>query len=221
MVDLPTSFDPPAYDESHLIFNEIEGDGLVTVSWPLIGIELLVTKREYPPHDEAMRHTPGLYFHGHSGYSIQEFHEFFLQGLPEYCSFRLGTVAVSMGEITPLGIFLFDRYYDDDVHGEWQDLASVRLIGVTSEYAEAYFLNAQVIAVYFQVEIHPVIAGSAHHVTNTVLIAVFAAGTFMHLGKRLGLIGAEKRTNYLGCFRFSICLLFILNGNFNIIGKIF
>ena len=142
MVDLPTSFDPPAYDESHLIFNEIEGDGLVTVSWPLIGIELLVTKREYPPHDEAMRHTPGLYFHGHSGYSIQEFHEFFLEGLPEYCSFRLGTVAVSMGEITPLGIFLFDRYYDDDVHGEWQDLASVRLIGVTSEYAEAYFLNA-------------------------------------------------------------------------------
>jgi hypothetical protein len=47
-----------------------------------------------------------------------------------------------MGEITPLGIFLFDEFYDNDMHGEWEDLASVRIIGVTSEYAEAYFLNA-------------------------------------------------------------------------------
>jgi hypothetical protein len=140
LTELPTSFDPPAYDESHLIFNK--ADGLVTVSWPLVGVELVVTTLEYPPHDEAMRHTPGLRFHGRSGYSIEEFHEFFLVGFPEYCSFRLGNAAVSLGEITPLGIFLFNEFYDDDMHGEWQDLASVRIIGVPSEYAEAYFRNA-------------------------------------------------------------------------------
>lgn len=142
MVELPTSFDPPGYhDEDHLTISEAEG--LVTVSWPTLGVDIVVTKRQYPPLDEAARHTPGLQFYGQSGFTIDTYHEFFIEFVPEFCSFRLGSAAVSIGEVTPLAVFLFDQFHDRHYHGdEWEAVSTVRIVGASSEHAEAYLLNA-------------------------------------------------------------------------------
>jgi hypothetical protein len=142
MPAIPLQFEPGPWDESHLHFEDI-GGGLFNVTWQFLGLDLVVTKQWYPPLSEAQKHTPDLRVYGTTGYSLGMHHEFLIQGVEHYCEFMLGRAEVTIGQVTPLAVYLFDNFYDKHVHGdEWDSVSSVRIVGVTTERAEAYLLNA-------------------------------------------------------------------------------
>jgi len=81
--------------------------------------------------------------HGRLGYSLNSFHELFLDIENfAYFEFRIENAEVSLGETTPLGRFIFDREHNDDYHGEWDYISSVRLLNVDQDKLEVYLLNA-------------------------------------------------------------------------------
>ena len=55
-------------------------------------------------------------------------------------------------------------------------------------FIQAHFLNADVVAAYFQVKVNAVVARTGAQVTNAILIAVFTARTLVYLAERFGFI---------------------------------
>ena len=86
---------------------------------------------------------------------------------------------------------------------------------------KSHLLDADVGAIHFEVKVHAVGSCGSRQVTDAILIAVFATLTFVHLCKSLGFVIVEKTFEYFYCFGFWIYLLFVLNGNFHVIGKVF
>lgn len=142
MVTIPTKFSPPSVDyEKHLDITP--SDNIYKIFGSIVGIEIYANKARWPDFKEIRKHTPEITFHNHFGYSVGLYHEFFINALPNNYSFVLGKADISFGEVTPMGIYLFDNYHDKWVHGEsWESVNSIRMFGVYVDVAEAYLLNA-------------------------------------------------------------------------------
>jgi hypothetical protein len=142
MPPIPTEFEPGPWDESHLTIDD-SGEGLFTVTWPLRGLAVVVTKELYPPLAGTQKHTPALRVYGTKGFSLGTYHEFFIEGVENYCAFTLGEAEVTVGQVTPLALYLFECFYDRLMYGdEWGSVSTVRILGVSNERVEAYLLNA-------------------------------------------------------------------------------
>ncbi|MFH1374686.1 MAG: hypothetical protein ABII79_12905 [bacterium] len=139
MTTIPTKFEPPSWYDEHLDFKK--GETLCEICWPLLGLSVFSSKEIYPNLEEVMKKTPGFKPHGRQGYSLGQFHEFFVSNPPKYYECKLGRAGASVGEVTPLGIYLFDSYFDNNYFGDWDCVASVRILGIPPELVEAYLLN--------------------------------------------------------------------------------
>ena len=81
--------------------------------------------------------------HGRLGYSLGSFHEFFIHSEDSaYLSFRIENAEISLGDVTPLGKFIFDGEHKNDYHGEWDYIPTIRLLNVDRDELEVYLLNA-------------------------------------------------------------------------------
>ena len=128
---------------------------LLEVRWPLLGVSILQTRGgdrqdDYVDLEDVAKNTPGFCQHGMFGYSIDQFSEFFAYDQSGNFSHEIeltfGNVEVTIGRVTPLGIWLFDNYHDDDYLPDWPDLHSIRILGASAEKAETYLLNALITA---------------------------------------------------------------------------
>jgi hypothetical protein len=109
------------------------------VRWPERDVSVVATKPRRPSHSSLVRLNPHLHFSELYG----SFHEFFIEGVSEAASFRVGKADVGIGEISPIGMFLFEPYYDRKEHGdEWGYLSTVQIANVAAASAEVYLLNA-------------------------------------------------------------------------------
>lgn len=138
---IPVTFDPPAWESEHLEIRKEEH--AYSITWRETGITVWASKPKEPEHKNLLRHTPTLKFHGMFGYSIGTYHEFFIGAVDNYAEFGLGKADVSIGDVSPLAIFLFGAYYHRKAHGdEWNYLSTVRIQNAPVEFAEMYLLNA-------------------------------------------------------------------------------
>ena len=149
MPAIPFTFDPPVHDldiEGHLVFEGTGHEKLL--KWPDIDIRIKVFEGEhgYPDIDKTEKWSNGAFSrHGDFGYSIGRFHEFFIEAVPDYMRFVFGEVEVSVGDVTPLGVYFYYNQYDDDIDGgEWGSYSSVRIYGPQKDDAEIYFLNCAI-----------------------------------------------------------------------------
>lgn len=149
---IPYEFDPPAsdYETAHLKFHDVEGGQIV--SWPLVGASLFFSgERYYPSLDKLEANNGGLFkAHGLHGFSAGTYHEFLVNiqtdGFGNISSrfggFRMGSVEATFGLATPLAALVFSAYHRSKYFGDWDQIASLRIVGVNIDEVEAAFINA-------------------------------------------------------------------------------
>lgn len=138
---VPYSFDPPSdeWKEAHLVWEDAAGGKFA--SWPLIGERIFVPEKRNRLDDLVAPNSGAFTPHSNFGFTLGQYSEF-LVSTPEYGAFKMGDVEASFGDATPLAAMIFYPIHQRKVHGEWQEFASLRILGVGSELAEAAFLNA-------------------------------------------------------------------------------
>lgn len=144
MSHIPLKFSPPADElvEAGYLVKGDRGDA-VEVTWPLLGIIIFVKESYgYPSFESVKSLNNNVAIYGDYGYSVGQFHEIFLGVVPAYVAFKLGEVEVTIGQATPLGVYLFDNQHDHKFWGEWSNVASARIYGCSVEQAETYLINA-------------------------------------------------------------------------------
>ena len=133
-----------------------ERDGLIEVRWPPLD---LVAYHEPPQWSDvgpdprnAERHTPQLTIHGRFGYTLSQFSEFFViadwywyDDAIYFVDARIGTSEVTIGEVTPLGRYLFNYHHDIHIHPDWSSLCSVRIWGRPVDFIESQLLHAVIL----------------------------------------------------------------------------
>lgn len=146
---VPYDFDPTSDQfDGHL--KEEDAPGGVFVSWPITGTRFFYPTEPDTPlwrhanFEDLTEHNKGLFkAHGLSGFSIGTYHEFLLtEGTDRDATFKMGSVEASFGMATPLAALAFNAYHRGKYFGEWYEIRSLRLIGVTSDEVEAAFLSA-------------------------------------------------------------------------------
>lgn len=142
---IPYEFDPPAadYETAHLVYQDVAGGQMV--SWPVVGASLLLPKSEHSVKIQDIEtHNKGKFkAHGRSGFSVGDYHEFLVGAWTEkICGFKMGNIEATFGEATPLAAMIFAPYHRGKYHSEWNDILSLRIIGIGVDEVEAAFLSA-------------------------------------------------------------------------------
>jgi len=143
---IPFEFDPPAqeFEEHHLRYESVQGGQLVT--WPLIGVGIVVPPHEYSPDfDDIEKANGGLVkFHSLKGFSVGSYHEFLVQELPTHIGFKMGKIEVTFGNATPLMAYLFHGYHREKYFGMWDTITTARILGASSDEVEIAFVNGAI-----------------------------------------------------------------------------
>jgi len=146
---VPYDFRPTSNDwDEHL--KEEAAPGGVFVSWRVTGTRLFYPVSEDRPtwryaNFEALAESNEGLFKGYglSGFSVGTYHEFLVGAdIDRDSTFKMGSVEASFGMATPLAALLFNAYHRGKYFGEWYEIRSLRLIGVTMDEVEAAFLSA-------------------------------------------------------------------------------
>jgi hypothetical protein len=144
---VPFEFDPLShrFEEADYL-TRVDRGAHTVVSWPAVGATLITEETKYGGYVSLKRlpelNGPAFRRHGDYGYSVGQFHEFFIAFLPSYMGFKFGDVEVTLGQVTPLGVYLFNEQYDDHIDGGcWEGYSSVRVLGASAEAAELYLIN--------------------------------------------------------------------------------
>ena len=143
MPTIPLQFDPPAWEhhEGHLDFAEILGN--TNVTWKLMGLSIRHPSGSmWPDLNEVKRETQSINLFGNFGFNLGKYSEIFLGDIPNFATFRLGTVEVTFGQPSPLITYLFDTHRDKHFHGHWSDMATIRIFGSSYEESEIILLNS-------------------------------------------------------------------------------
>lgn len=153
MTKIPISFKKDEDKKwSDLLIRDIS-DGIVSVKWPEINIEIFFSdtkkkKNEYwPDINDIKKYTPNFHFYETFGFTVNKYSEFLIiteewEKAPDICLKVNSGIEITIGDITPLGHFIFDIFHDNDIHPELELCKSIRIIGCDSENVELYLLNA-------------------------------------------------------------------------------
>jgi hypothetical protein len=141
---IPFTFSPRAssFTKYHLEYESLPKG--VRVRWPLAGVTFVVpqTKR-YASFGEMEKANKGLLkFHGFTGFSIGNYHEFLIDSLPTMMGYRMGKIEVSFASATPLMAYLFQSLHREKYFGNWENIFTARIFGAEPEEAELAFINA-------------------------------------------------------------------------------
>jgi hypothetical protein len=148
VIPLNIDFNPSDFN-SELV--EATADGIKSIKWELLNLEILFSesnkKYSWPSIDDIEKHTPSFKFYERFGYTIDKFSEFLIiaedwEYAPNIC-INVGTgIEISVGDLTPIGCYIFDIYRDNNYHPEFEFCKSIRIYGCDSENVELYLLNA-------------------------------------------------------------------------------
>lgn len=125
-------------------------DGIVSILWQEMNIELLFgdTKRNehWPEINDIKKHTPGFHFYDNFGYSVDKYSEFLIiaedwEIASDICLKDSSGIEITLGDLTPMGYYIFDILRDNNVHPEFEYCRSIRIYGCEPENVELYLLN--------------------------------------------------------------------------------
>jgi hypothetical protein len=147
---IPFEFDPPGndFEADHLITQEVDGGARIT--WPLIGKSFFLPRRADRPVTTSFlvdlatieQHNPHLKIHRLGGFSLGDYHEFFVHGVPAHRAYKFTNVEASFGEGSPLLARMFWDVYYEKYWGEWTSNTSLRIINCSLEAVERYVIAA-------------------------------------------------------------------------------
>lgn len=147
---IPFEFDPTGddFEADHLKTEVVEGGKRII--WPLIGKSFFLPDRADEPDavafyvdlDTIGTHNPQLKIHALGGFSLGDYHEFFVEGVPAHRAFRFGNVEASFGEGSPLLARLFWGVYYEKYWGEWNTMATLRITSCPLDTVERYVIAA-------------------------------------------------------------------------------
>jgi hypothetical protein len=147
---IPYDFEEDRDREIEQWFSISERNGIVEAYSQALAVRLYHDPADYHPDSENIAsRTPGLIIHEGCGYSLGTLHEFRVTVERDlmspddryYVCFRLGDVEVSIGSPTPVFKYIFLNNYDDDYHGDWDWMYTLRLLGTAAINAELFLLN--------------------------------------------------------------------------------
>jgi hypothetical protein len=147
---IPFAFEPPGndFDADHLTSQAVEGGERIT--WPLIGKSVFLPDRGgkaaadvfYVKLDTIEQHNPLLKIHDLGGFSLGDYHEFFIGDAPAHRAYRFGPVEASFGEGSPLLARLFWDVYYEKYWGDWSGCTSLRITNCQPDLLERYVIAA-------------------------------------------------------------------------------
>ncbi|HEY9235231.1 MAG TPA: hypothetical protein VIP08_09380 [Phenylobacterium sp.] len=147
---IPFEFDPPGsdFESDHLTTQDVDGGQRIT--WPLIGKSFFLPDRGGKPAGVKFyvdlrtieQTNPQLAIHRLGGFSLGDYHEFFMHGVPAHRAYRFGSVEASFGEGSPLLARLFWGVFYEKYWGEWSTNASLRITNCSLETVERYVIAA-------------------------------------------------------------------------------
>jgi len=150
MAIVPLNLDFSTIDyRSELV--ETTKDGLKSFCWDLLNIEISFVDSEenryWPRIEDIEKQTPSFKFHEKFGYTIDKFSEFLIIAeewdyAPNVCIKVDGGIEISVGDLTPMGCYIFDIFHDNNYHPEFEYCKSIRIHGCSSDGVELYLLNA-------------------------------------------------------------------------------
>ncbi len=151
MTKIPISFEKDDDLEwSDLLIKEVS-DGIVTIKWSELNIEILFSdikiNEHWPDIDDIKKYTPDFHFYETFGYTINNYSEFLIiaeewENAPDICLKESNGIEITIGDLTPLGHYIFGIFRDNNLHGELEYCKSIRIFGCDSANVELYLLNA-------------------------------------------------------------------------------
>ncbi|MUO44710.1 hypothetical protein [Agrobacterium vitis] len=144
MPHIPFDFDPPASPEDDPRFTYSTDGKNTRIRWPLVSVDILYPEhRLFPSIADTVALNAGVMVaHNQMGYSVGQFHEFFVSVRNEIAAaFVMGRIEATFGRATPLAATLFESHRSK-YHGDWSEIWTLRLFGAKQEDLEAAVLNA-------------------------------------------------------------------------------
>ena len=149
MFKVPLRFDYSEDDYPGIEYKFIESQNYWEIYLTTLNLSFVYDKEPFSKDfyyldiDRIEKLNTNFKAHGRLEYSLGSFHEFFLfSENSAYLSFRIEDAEISLGDLTPLGKFIFDGEYKNDYHGEWDYIPTIRLANVDRDELEVYLLNA-------------------------------------------------------------------------------
>lgn len=142
---IPYAFEEPEEGYESLIEHQNEGD-FIKLKWS--GVEsALYHKGEfrwYPDLDNIAENTNDFKFYPNYGFRLGRYSEFLIA--PDYggrvkeITVKIDSTEISIGQATPLAMYLLDGLHDKHIDPEWNDMFSIRILGPRAEKIESYLL---------------------------------------------------------------------------------
>lgn len=147
---IPFEFEPLGneFEADHLTETQVEGG--LRLTWPLIGKSVFLPDRDgksaaekfYVDLDTIEATNPQLKIHALGGFSLGDYHEFFIHGAPAHRAYRIGKAEVSFGQGTPLMARLFWGVYYEKYWGEWSYRTCLRIANCPPDAVERTVIAA-------------------------------------------------------------------------------
>lgn len=153
---IPLYFDPvvDAEDDPRLVYSPATGGQKIV--WPAVGLSFFLPQRKYWAYlSDIVDENDGLVLsHSQKGYSIGQYHEFFLKRWTgSAAAYKMGEIEATIGTATPFAAAIFQGHHRDKYFGSWNEIWTLRLFGVRSEDLEAALLNALLLHAHEQGEL--------------------------------------------------------------------
>jgi hypothetical protein len=113
--------------------------------WPLLDIRFKGPRdSEFVAVERLEEMNSNVKLHGRYGYSIGNFHEFFITDsvADNFATLPIAGSIATVGKITPLGYFLFRADCEEDYHGHIAHWQTIRLQNLPPKNLEAVLLKA-------------------------------------------------------------------------------
>jgi len=142
---VPFDFDPPVDPEEdpRLIYEAVTGG--TRLSWPAVGATVFLPTRKFwaSLSEIASENAQTFIAHGHKGFSIGRYHEFFVTPCNEtFAGFNMGGIEATFGLASPLAAAIFFGHHREKYFGGWSSIWTLRLFGAQQDDLEAAVISA-------------------------------------------------------------------------------
>lgn len=151
MTIVPIDFEIEEDLEVSDLLERTTSDGIVSVKWKELNVEILFSDSEknqhWPNVDDIKKHTSNFKLYKRLGFTIDKYSEFLIvaedwEHAPNICIKDDTGIEITIGDLTPIGHYIFDIFHDHNYHGEFEYYQSIRIYGCNSENVEVILLNA-------------------------------------------------------------------------------
>lgn len=148
---VPNKFNIEHGEDLSSLLDKHVSNGIVSVKWKDFNIEIFFSDTErnsyWPEIEDIKKHTPDFLFYENFGFTVGKYSEFLVYAedwdyLPDTYLTDGSGVEISIGEVSPIGYYIFDINHDNNLHADLREYCkSIRIFGAMPQDVELYLLN--------------------------------------------------------------------------------